>query len=134
MPSKATSNGTTCSNGSFGAEGPEATETDSSGTGGMRQSMERKGSAPHDAIHLQRRVGLFSGVALIVGTMIGEYKINTKIYYIHLYIYIFYLFYLLPCTPHSYIDALIVCCNFIFYCLQFGQGSSNFLTSFANIY
>ncbi|XP_073832134.1 L-type amino acid transporter sobremesa isoform X3 [Musca autumnalis] len=38
----------------------------------MRKSLERKGSAPNDAVHLQRRVGLFSGVALIVGTMIGS--------------------------------------------------------------
>ena len=71
MPIKATSNGSTCANGSFGTEA-EATETDSSGPGGMRKSLERKGSAPNDAIHLQRRVGLFSGVALIVGTMIGK--------------------------------------------------------------
>uniref|UniRef100_W8BZ65 b(0,+)-type amino acid transporter 1 n=2 Tax=Ceratitis capitata TaxID=7213 RepID=W8BZ65_CERCA len=71
VPNKVTSNGTTSANGSFGAEGPE-TETDSSGTGGMRKSLERKGSAPNDAVHLQRRVGLFSGVALIVGTMIGS--------------------------------------------------------------
>ncbi|CAG0890056.1 unnamed protein product [Cyprideis torosa] len=31
------------------------------------------GAAEEEAIHLERRVGLFSGVALIVGTMIGEY-------------------------------------------------------------
>ncbi|XP_037937992.1 b(0,+)-type amino acid transporter 1 isoform X2 [Teleopsis dalmanni] len=72
VPIKATSNGSTCANGSLGPEGPEATETDSSGSGRMRKSLERKGSAPNDAIHLQRRVGLFSGVALIVGTMIGS--------------------------------------------------------------
>jgi hypothetical protein len=47
-----------------------------SGTGGMRESLERKGSAPNDAIHLERRVGLFSGVALIVGTMIGNFYAN----------------------------------------------------------
>lgn len=72
MPIKVTSNGSTYTNGSIGSEGPEATETDSSGTGGMRQPLERKGSAPNNAVHLQRRVGLFSGVALIVGTMIGS--------------------------------------------------------------
>lgn len=44
-----------------------------SGTGGMRDSLEGTGSAQNDLIHLQRRVGLFSGVALIVGTMIGKY-------------------------------------------------------------
>lgn len=74
VPNKATLNGSTCTNGSIGPEGPETTETDSSGTGGMRKSLERKGSAPNDAVHLQRRVGLFSGVALIVGTMIGKFS------------------------------------------------------------
>lgn len=44
------------------------------GTGGMRDALEGPGSAPNDIIHLKRRVGLFSGVALIVGTMIGEYQ------------------------------------------------------------
>lgn len=39
----------------------------------MRESMEGSGATKNDAVHLQRRVGLFSGVALIVGTMIGEY-------------------------------------------------------------
>nr|CAD7591705.1 unnamed protein product [Timema genevievae] len=34
--------------------------------------LERSGSAEDDALHLKRRVGLFSGVALIVGTMIGS--------------------------------------------------------------
>lgn len=34
VPTKATSNGTMCANGSLGTEGPEATETDASGTGG----------------------------------------------------------------------------------------------------
>lgn len=38
----------------------------------MRDSLERKGSTANDIIHLKRRVGLFSGVALIVGTMIGS--------------------------------------------------------------
>ncbi|EFX90440.1 hypothetical protein DAPPUDRAFT_300005 [Daphnia pulex] len=34
--------------------------------------MERDVSTPNDALHLERRVGLVSGVALIVGTMIGS--------------------------------------------------------------
>ncbi|XP_040160882.1 b(0,+)-type amino acid transporter 1 isoform X3 [Anopheles arabiensis] len=38
----------------------------------MRDALEGPGSAQNDAIHLKRRVGLFSGVALIVGTMIGS--------------------------------------------------------------
>lgn len=52
-------------------DGPEATETDACGAWGMRQPMERKHSTKNDPVHLQRRMGLFSGVALIVGTMIG---------------------------------------------------------------
>uniref|UniRef100_A0A182MSY9 b(0,+)-type amino acid transporter 1 n=1 Tax=Anopheles culicifacies TaxID=139723 RepID=A0A182MSY9_9DIPT len=42
------------------------------GTGGMRDALEGPGSTQNDIIHLKRRVGLFSGVALIVGTMIGS--------------------------------------------------------------
>ena len=34
--------------------------------------MERSFSIPADAVNLKRRVGLFSGVALISGVMIGE--------------------------------------------------------------
>ncbi|GAB0092976.1 b(0,+)-type amino acid transporter 1 [Sergentomyia squamirostris] len=64
--------GTTCSNGSFGNGAPETAETDSSGTGGMRDSLEGSGTKENDIVHLKRRVGLFSGVALIVGTMIGS--------------------------------------------------------------
>ncbi|KAG4076090.1 hypothetical protein HA402_011436 [Bradysia odoriphaga] len=63
---------TTHTNGYLGTGDPEATETDSSGTGGMRDSLEGTGAKKNDAVHLQRRVGLFSGVALIVGTMIGS--------------------------------------------------------------
>lgn len=44
--------------------------------------LEGPGSIEDDALHLKRRVGLISGVALIVGTMIGTYhkeiKINLK--------------------------------------------------------
>lgn len=38
----------------------------------IRDRMERVCSTKNDSIHLKRRVGLFSGVALIVGTMIGS--------------------------------------------------------------
>ncbi|XP_020818656.1 b(0,+)-type amino acid transporter 1 isoform X3 [Drosophila serrata] len=72
VPTKATSNGTMCANGSLGTEGPEATETDASGTGRMRKPLERNGSTQNHVVHLERRLGLFSGVALIVGTMIGS--------------------------------------------------------------
>lgn len=78
VPSKVSSNGSACANGVVGAtDGPETPETDSSGTGGMRKSLEGNGTAPNDPIHLQRRVGLFSGVALIVGTMIGNATMST---------------------------------------------------------
>ncbi|XP_068141343.1 b(0,+)-type amino acid transporter 1 isoform X1 [Drosophila tropicalis] len=73
VPTKATcNNGTMCANGSVGTEGPEATETDTSGTGRLRKPLERNGSTTNDTVHLERRLGLFSGVALIVGTMIGS--------------------------------------------------------------
>ncbi|XP_058062986.1 b(0,+)-type amino acid transporter 1 [Anopheles bellator] len=64
--------GTTQLNGTLGRGTSETAETDSSGTGGMRDALEGPGSAQNDLIHLKRRVGLFSGVALIVGTMIGS--------------------------------------------------------------
>lgn len=60
-------------NGDGGREPTETTETDSSGTGGMRDTLEGTGTTQNDPIHLKRRVGLFSGVALIVGTMIGKF-------------------------------------------------------------
>ncbi|RZF43656.1 hypothetical protein LSTR_LSTR009253 [Laodelphax striatellus] len=50
-------------------------ETGSGGGGGGGpggDQLEGPDAAPDDALHLQRRVGLFSGVALIVGTMIGS--------------------------------------------------------------
>lgn len=34
--------------------------------------LEGSGAVEDDALHLKRRVGLISGVALIVGTMIGR--------------------------------------------------------------
>ena len=37
--------------------------------------LEGTDAIEDDALHLKRRVGLFSGVALIVGTMIGEYHL-----------------------------------------------------------
>lgn len=36
--------------------------------------LEGPGAVTDDPIHLQRRVGLVSGVALIVGTMIGKFN------------------------------------------------------------
>lgn len=45
--------------------------------------LEGSDAAADDPVHLKRRVGLFSGVALIVGTMIGKSmiwfrKVNLK--------------------------------------------------------
>lgn len=40
----------------------------------MRDSLERSGAKTKDPVQLQKRLGLFSGVALIVGTMIGEFN------------------------------------------------------------
>ncbi|XP_056640503.1 b(0,+)-type amino acid transporter 1 isoform X3 [Diorhabda sublineata] len=79
---RSVSNGNTqcngSSRGSFGmgilgsgdgeGDGPGNTE---GGTTGQDQ-LEGPGSIEDDAIHLKRRVGLISGVALIVGTMIGS--------------------------------------------------------------
>lgn len=45
--------------------------TDGSAASGPDQ-LEGPGSTEDDTLHLKRRVGLISGVALIVGTMIGE--------------------------------------------------------------
>lgn len=39
--------------------------------------LEGSDAAPDDPVHLKRRVGLFSGVALIVGTMIGMTSLLT---------------------------------------------------------
>lgn len=41
--------------------------------GRLRDSMERSGTKTKDPVQLQKRLGLFSGVALIVGTMIGKF-------------------------------------------------------------
>lgn len=40
--------------------------------------LEGPGAAEEDTLHLKRRVGLISGVALIVGTMIGNYGASGK--------------------------------------------------------
>lgn len=47
-------------------------DTEAAGGGGGPHGLEGPGSATDDAVHLKRRVGLVSGVALIVGTMIGN--------------------------------------------------------------
>lgn len=71
--SKYVQDGSTSANGNVHATGEqEKTETDALRSGGMRKSVARQHSAKNDSVHLQRRVGLFSGVALIVGTMIGK--------------------------------------------------------------
>lgn len=48
-------------------------DLEGSGGGGPDQ-LEGSGPVADDAVHLKRRVGLVSGVALIVGTMIGQYN------------------------------------------------------------
>lgn len=40
--------------------------------GNGKNMLARKLSTKGDTLYLERRVGLFSGVALIVGTMIGK--------------------------------------------------------------
>jgi hypothetical protein len=49
----------------------DASKSEVAVTGGDK--LEGTDAVEDDALHLKRRVGLFSGVALIVGTMIGEY-------------------------------------------------------------
>jgi solute carrier family 7 (L-type amino acid transporter), member 9/15 len=39
---------------------------------GEEHMLEGTGSTTDDTLHLKRRLGLLSGVALIVGTMIGQ--------------------------------------------------------------
>ncbi|XP_049781978.1 b(0,+)-type amino acid transporter 1 isoform X1 [Schistocerca cancellata] len=57
------------SNGSA-SNGEAGALSELSGTGG--DQLERPSPTANDTVHLERRVGLFSGVALIVGTMIGS--------------------------------------------------------------
>lgn len=45
---------------------------DGEAAGNGKNMLARKLSTKGDTLYLERRVGLFSGVALIVGTMIGE--------------------------------------------------------------
>lgn len=61
-------------NGGIFGDGGEAggcNGTEGSAAAGPDQ-LEGPGSIENDTVHLKRRVGLISGVALIVGTMIGE--------------------------------------------------------------
>lgn len=55
----------------LGDSEPSPDETDAASNSGG-DKLERAGTTTDDALHLERRVGLFSGVALIVGTMIGS--------------------------------------------------------------
>nr|XP_018898647.1 PREDICTED: b(0,+)-type amino acid transporter 1 isoform X1 [Bemisia tabaci] len=59
------------SGGGAGGSGGEA-ETDDQDDGPRGDKLEGADPAQDDTLHLQRRVGLLSGVALIVGTMIGS--------------------------------------------------------------
>ncbi|XP_013167118.1 PREDICTED: b(0,+)-type amino acid transporter 1-like isoform X2 [Papilio xuthus] len=59
-----------CSGGCDAEDGAAGALTDGNLNPGDK--LEGSGAAPDDPVHLKRRVGLFSGVALIVGTMIGS--------------------------------------------------------------
>lgn len=61
----------------LGYNNNDTNEEDSGGGDGETASngkdmLARKLSTKGDTLYLERRVGLFSGVALIVGTMIGK--------------------------------------------------------------
>lgn len=49
---------------------------DGESDGNEKNMLARKLSTKGDTLYLERRVGLFSGVALIVGTMIGKLRYN----------------------------------------------------------
>ncbi|KAL1455448.1 hypothetical protein WDU94_009539 [Cyamophila willieti] len=65
----ATAAGTPSKESGDGRSGSEPSPEDS-GPGGDK--LAGPGATQDDSLHLERRVGLFSGVALIVGTMIGS--------------------------------------------------------------
>nr|XP_045621968.1 b(0,+)-type amino acid transporter 1-like isoform X10 [Procambarus clarkii] len=52
--------------------GPRLQRSEGQAEGGKCAGVEGGRPAPNDAVNLERRVGLLSGVALIVGTMIGS--------------------------------------------------------------
>lgn len=64
-------NGLCNGNGGGGDDGEGGGSIESSAATGTDQ-LEGSGPIENDALHLKRRVGLISGVALIVGTMIGR--------------------------------------------------------------
>lgn len=68
------SNGITTVDGGGGEE-EGAGGTEGTGSTGPDQ-LEGSGTIENDTIHLKRRVGLISGVALIVGTMIGKFSFH----------------------------------------------------------
>lgn len=69
VPSSISKDGWSAGGGECGAA-DEADTLSEAGAGGDK--LEGTDSTQDDALHLERRVGLFSGVALIVGTMIGK--------------------------------------------------------------
>ncbi|CRK89346.1 CLUMA_CG003105, isoform A [Clunio marinus] len=56
----------------FRGRSTETSAPDPCGPGRMRESLEGSCTKTKDPVQLQKRLGLFSGVALIVGTMIGS--------------------------------------------------------------
>lgn len=81
VPSSISKDGWSAGGGAGGGECGAADEADTlseAGAGGDK--LEGTDSTQDDALHLERRVGLFSGVALIVGTMIGKCSLCKALY------------------------------------------------------
>ena len=55
----------------FCGRSSETPTADTPGSGGMRDPLEGREATKTNSVHLERRMGLFSGIALILGTQIG---------------------------------------------------------------
>lgn len=81
VPSSISKDGWSAGGGAGGGECGAADEADTlSDAGAGGDKLEGTDSTQDDALHLERRVGLFSGVALIVGTMIGKCSLCKALY------------------------------------------------------
>ncbi|CAO1440859.1 unnamed protein product [Diamesa tonsa] len=56
----------------FCGRSSETPTADTPGSGGMRDPLEGRETTKKNSVHLERRMGLFSGIALILGTQIGS--------------------------------------------------------------